>query len=223
MVGPTADPHPRASGGADGHDSADPPDGQDTEPTPPTLTDKAAEAFTAYRAGHHPAMGRLVDLLTPLLWHTARAQGLSPAAAEDVCQTAWLRLIDKCSAIEEPRAVLSWMVTTVRREAWRQHKVANRDSGDLDARPEPSCSEPGPEREALLGEQQRVLWTHVLQLNDRCQHLLRVIAFADRPDYATIADSLNMPVGSIGPTRGRCLTQLRDTLAHDPSWLGELS
>ncbi len=191
--------------------------------TPPTLTDKSAEAFTAYRAGHHPAMGRLVDLMTPLLWHTARAQGLTPAAAEDVCQTAWLRLIDKSTDIEQPRAVLSWMVTTVRREAWRQYKVAGRDNADLDARPEPSSAEPGPEQEALLGEQHRVLWTHVKQLNDRCQHLLRVIAFADRPDYATIADSLNMPVGSIGPTRGRCLTQLRETLAHDPSWLGELS
>lgn len=209
MVGPTTDPQPRSSGG--------------DEPTPETLTDKAAEAFTAYRSGHSPAMGRLVDLLTPLLWHTARAQGLSPAAAEDVCQTAWLRLIDRCAAIDEPRAVLSWMVTTVRREAWRQHKVANRDNGDLAARPEPSSPDPGPETEALLAEQQRVLWNHVGQLNDRCQHLLRVIAFADRPDYATIANSLKMPVGSIGPTRGRCLTQLRDTLALDPSWLGELS
>ncbi|HEY8651998.1 MAG TPA: sigma-70 family RNA polymerase sigma factor, partial [Dermatophilaceae bacterium] len=51
-----------------------------------------------------------------------------------------------------------------------------------------------------------------------CRALMRVIAFADRPDYAQIADSLGMPVGSIGPTRGRCLAKLHDILDHDPAW-----
>ncbi len=196
---------------------------EDSAAPPVTLTDKAAAAFSAYREGDHQHMGRLVDLLTPLLWQTARAQGLSPTAAEDVSQTAWLRLIDHADAIEQPRAVLSWMVTTVRRESWRQHKVAGRDSTDLDALPEPSSREPGPEQEVVLGERQRVLWAHVQHLTERCQHLLRVIAFSDRPDYAAIAASLNMPVGSIGPTRGRCLHSLRASLAEDPEWFGELS
>ncbi len=197
------------------------PDEADQEPS--TLTDKAAVAFSAYLAGDPQQMGRLVDLLTPLLWHTARAQGLSPAAAEDVSQTAWLRLIHHADSIEQPRAVLSWMVTTVRRESWRAHKVAGRDSTDLDAVPEPSSGEPGPAQELVLGERQRVLWAHVQELSERCQHLLRVIAFSDRPDYATIAGSLKMPVGSIGPTRGRCLHSLRASLAEDPEWFGELS
>ncbi|WP_206063205.1 hypothetical protein [Nocardioides sp. HDW12B] len=48
-----------------------------------------------------------------------------------------------------------------------------------------------------------------------------MIAFADRPDYAHLAESLGMPVGSIGPTRGRCLAKLKDLLAHDPRWEGE--
>ena len=216
--GPARDPErPRQASSGDG----DAP--QEANPDAVTLTDKAASAFSAYRAGDHQEMGRLVDLLTPLLWHTARAQGLSAAAAEDVSQTAWLRLIDHADAIEQPRAVLSWMVTTVRRESWRAHKVAGRDSTDLDAVPEPSSAEPGPEQEVVLGERQRVLWTHVHQLTERCQHLLRVIAFSDRPDYAAIAASLNMPVGSIGPTRGRCLHSLRSSLAEDPTWFGELS
>jgi DNA-directed RNA polymerase specialized sigma24 family protein len=45
-----------------------------------------------------------------------------------------------------------------------------------------------------------------------------VIAFADRPDYATVAEALGMPVGSIGPTRGRCLAKLREQLNNDPKW-----
>jgi len=51
---------------------------------------------------------------------------------------------------------------------------------------------------------------------------IRVIAFADKPDYAHLAESLGMPVGSIGPTRGRCLAKLRDLLAGDPHWEGQL-
>ena len=56
------------------------------------------------------------------------------------------------------------------------------------------------------------------QLPERCQTLLRVIAFAAKPDYAQIARALGMPVGSIGPTRGRCLAKLRLALAADPRW-----
>ena len=62
------------------------------------------------------------------------------------------------------------------------------------------------------------LWQHVEGLPERCRALLRVIAFADRPDYAELAKALGMPQGSIGPTRGRCLAKLRLALAADPSW-----
>ena len=64
----------------------------------------------------------------------------------------------------------------------------------------------------------RVLWLHVKELNPRCQALLRVVAFATKPDYAAISAALGMPVGSIGPTRGRCLATLRTALSNDPRW-----
>ena len=65
------------------------------------------------------------------------------------------------------------------------------------------------------------LWQHIAQLPERCRALLRVIAFADRPDYAAVAESLGMPIGSIGPTRGRCLAKLRLQLGQRPG-MGEL-
>ena len=71
-----------------------------------------------------------------------------------------------------------------------------------------------PEELVLRDARQRALWSHVRGLPERCRELMRVIAFADRPDYAQIAESLGMPVGSIGPTRGRCLQKLR-TLLED--------
>jgi hypothetical protein len=57
-------------------------------------------------------------------------------------------------------------------------------------------------------------------LPERCQQLLRLVAFSDRPDYQAVSEALDMPIGSIGPTRGRCLAKLRTSLASDPSWDG---
>ena len=53
------------------------------------------------------------------------------------------------------------------------------------------------------------------QLSERCQALLRIVAFEHRPDYTKIAADLDMPVGSIGPTRGRCLQKLRALIDDD--------
>ena len=75
-----------------------------------------------------------------------------------------------------------------------------------------------PAAEAMLREDQRVLWRAVSSLSERCQALLRIIAFIDRPDYGAVSEALGMPVGSIGPTRGRCLAKLRGQLAADPTW-----
>ena len=67
-------------------------------------------------------------------------------------------------------------------------------------------------------QEQGLLWRHFKDLPERCQQLLRVIALAERPDYAQVADALGMPVGSIGPTRGRCLAKLKLALLGDPGW-----
>ena len=75
-----------------------------------------------------------------------------------------------------------------------------------------------PEQLAVRNDGDGRLWQHIAKLPDRCQALLRVIAFADRPDYAAVAKALAMPVGSIGPTRGRCLAKLRVQLQADPAW-----
>ncbi len=189
--------------------------------TPGGLADRAAAAFAAYRAGDETAMSELVGMLTPLLWHTARSQGLDAGSAEDVVQTAWLRLYEHAAAVTDPQAVLKWVVTTTRREAWAVSKAGRRadlvaePAVDLDSATPPTDA---PDATLLRGETQRLLWRHLRSLPERCQSLLRVIAVADRPDYAAIAESLGMPIGSIGPTRGRCLAKLRAALEADPTW-----
>lgn len=187
-------------------------------PAPPgSLTARAGAIHAAYLAGDEQRLGDLVDLLTPVLWHTARAQGAGAATAEDAVQTAWLRLVEYGTKMNEPAAVLGWMVTTVKRECWRQVRRERRNTG-LDTAPEPRDCVAAADAEVILAEKQRVLWQHVQELTPRCRELLRVIAFSDRADYTQLAQALGMPVGSIGPTRGRCLGKLRTSLTADPRW-----
>jgi RNA polymerase sigma factor (sigma-70 family) len=198
-----------------------------TEPGSETLCDRAATAFAAFQGGDRAELNHLVELVTPLLWQTVRSQGVDVSAAEDVVQTVWLRLLHSSATIRDPQTVVKWLLTSSRREAWRVTKRARTDlmkTSTLFGRDEgerpgvPHQRAPGPEETLLREDSQQQLWTHVRSLSERCQQLLRVIAFADRPDYHHIAESLGMPVGSIGPTRGRCLAKLRLDLASDPRW-----
>ena len=197
-----------------------------------TLVGRATDAFTRYRAGEREALDELVDTVTPLLWRTAREAGLDVQTSEDVVQTVWLTLLRSGESVRDPGAVVKWLLTATRREAWRAsrrlHDDTTRHGGTLGDGPEETLDLPAqhgslPEDAVFGDERRRCLWTHVQGLSPRCRRLLCVIAFADRPDYALIAESLGMPVGSIGPTRGRCLAKLRDLLDEDPRWEGMLS
>lgn len=185
-----------------------------------SLARRAGEAFAAYRSGDEDRMGDLVEMLTPILWHTARAMRLDRQTAEDVVQSVWLVLVRRADSIAEPLALLQWLLVTTRREAWRVSRAQARTRPeDFDA-PGAAPEEPSAtvEEEVLQADSRSILWRHIRQLPERCRTLLRVIAFADRPDYAEIGKALGMPQGSIGPTRGRCLAKLRLALSADPAW-----
>jgi RNA polymerase sigma factor (sigma-70 family) len=184
------------------------------------LAARAGALFAAYQAGEQARMADLVTLLTPLLWHTVRAQNVDHAGADDVVQTAWLALLRAAPKIADPKAVLQWLLVTAKREAWRVSRADRRvEPQELDDADEVlAASSPSPETAVVDASGNERLWTHINRLPERCRELLRVIAFADRPDYASIADALGMPVGSIGPTRGRCLAKLRAQLAADAQW-----
>lgn len=176
----------------------------------PTSGD-AAFSFARWRAGDSRAMDDLVREMTPVLWHIARSYSVSASVAEDVVQATWLALVRKHDTIEDPAAVAGWLTTTVRREAWRAAQRARRSvsDDDLERRMPPTASV---EDEVVGREEEQSLWRAVHELDERCRRLLRVVAFAVRPDYENLAVQLDMPVGSIGPTRSRCLTKLKKLL-----------
>lgn len=178
-----------------------------------TRWERAAGFFARWRDGETRAMDDLVRLMTPVLWHVVRAYGLDHALAQDVVQTTWLTLVRRHETITEPQAVSGWLTTVARREAWRVGKLQRRADPRESEYLEPRLpTHESAEHTATQDDEARRLWAAVALLSERCQHLLRVVAFEDRPDYARIAQDMAMPVGSIGPTRQRCLGKLRALL-----------
>jgi RNA polymerase sigma factor (sigma-70 family) len=199
------------------HESAD----ASVDAVEPTRWERAATLFLRWRDGDARAMDELVRLMTPLLWHVVRAYGLDRALAEDVVQTTWLTLVRRHDSILEPQAVSGWLTMVARREAWRVGKQQRRaDPTEIDSLEPHLPAQESAEHTAATDDESRRLWLAVAQLNDRCQRLLRVVAFEERPDYARIAQDMAMPIGSIGPTRQRCLGKLRALLEGD-GWGGD--
>jgi RNA polymerase sigma factor (sigma-70 family) len=179
----------------------------------PARWERAAELFVRWREGESRAMDELVRLMTPPLWHIVRSYGLDAALAQDVVQTTWLTLVRRHSSIIDPEAVSGWLTMCARREAWRVgklHRLAN--PTEVEALEPHLPVHESAEQTAAGDDEKHRLWAAVGSLDDRCRHLLRIVAFDDRPDYARIGEDLAMPVGSIGPTRQRCLAKLRAIL-----------
>jgi RNA polymerase sigma factor (sigma-70 family) len=189
-----------------------------------TLGDRAALAVEAYRMGVTDPFTEVVTEITPVLWHLVRAQNVPRELAEDVVQGVWLAFVRNAATLRDPQGALKWLLVTARRAAWeavRKHREAERRA---EALPEdevhggPPSTEPGPEDALLLSERDRVLWRNVRALPERCQEIVRIMAFADRASYKDIAEATGMGVTSVGATRGRCLDKLRTLLASDEGW-----
>lgn len=177
------------------------------------IWDDSARAFIEWRDGRPGAMDELVRTMTPVLWHVVRAYGLAQDTAQDVVQTTWLTLVQRSGSISDPQAVAAWLTTTARREAWRVGKRGARSVTVTDEVLEAVVDDAeSAEDDAIRSDEHSRLWKAVSTLNERCQRLLRIVAFDQRPDYARISRELEIPIGSIGPTRGRCLAKLKAVL-----------
>jgi RNA polymerase sigma factor (sigma-70 family) len=164
--------------------------------------------------GDQRAWDALVEQHSRLLWAVARSYRLDQADAADVVQTAWLRLVEHLHRIEDPARLVGWLVTTTRRECLRvlrrsgRERLVATEEGALDVVDE--TAEPLDTR-LINDERNAELWQAFGRLPERCQRLLR-IAVAMPKAYDEVSAALDMPVGSIGPTRARCLARLRTLL-----------
>ena len=172
------------------------------------------------RDGDKQAWDAIVDRYAPLIWSICRRYRLDRPDADDVGQSVWLRLVDQLALIRDPAALPGWLATTTRRECGRVLSVARRrevlgyalDVAEISRtatrrRPRPRCSRPSATPRCARRSR---------ELPPRCQQLIGLL-IADPPvPYAEISAKLGITVGSIGPTRARCLDRLRRVLLRSP-------
>ena len=160
--------------------------------------------------GDQAAWDRIVDRYASLVWAIARSHRLSPGDAADVVQATWLRLVEHLADIRNADGIGAWLATTARREALLTIRRAARcePSDDVDV----MCDTPGLDAGLLRQERLRAVAAALHRLPPRDQALLRLLALDPAPSYEEIGAALAMPIGSIGPTRGRALERLRREL-----------
>jgi RNA polymerase sigma factor (sigma-70 family) len=161
-------------------------------------------------AGDTDAWGHLVDRFAGLIWAVARGHGLSVADADDVTQTTWLRLAEHLTRLRDPERVGLWLAVTARNESLRMLRRAQRDV-PFDPLAEMVRTGQAPDVDVglLRQERDRALWRAFQSLPSSCKVLLLMLTAEPAFTYEEVSASLDMPVGSIGPTRSRCLGRLR--------------
>jgi RNA polymerase sigma factor (sigma-70 family) len=172
-----------------------------------------ADLVLAIRGGDRRAWDELVVRHQQRLWSVARARGLDAETAHDALQGAWLTLLDRVDSIREPAAVGGWLATVVKNEAIRLSKRRRRELERAERLGGQAVTEGiSTDDTVVLAEDVAAVEAALAQLSERCQRLLRVLFSSAEPSYADIAAELEMPIGSLGPTRARCLEKLRGLL-----------
>jgi RNA polymerase sigma factor (sigma-70 family) len=167
-------------------------------------------------AGNSGAWDEIVNRYSGLVWAVARGFALSMADAADVSQTTWLRLVEHLGRLREPEHLGGWLATTARNESLRTLRKSGREVVAFDADIEIESGEPTPEAVVLDEERDRLVWLSLGEIPQRCQVLLRALSSSPPPSYEEVSAALGMPIGSIGPTRARCLDHLKKRLqAHE--------
>jgi RNA polymerase sigma factor (sigma-70 family) len=183
-----------------------------SEGAPRASQDRVEACVRLARAGDHEAWSELVRMFQGLLRAVVGGYRLSSADAADVVQTTWLRLAENLNRLQDPSRVGAWLVTTARRECVRTLRKSARELPAEDP-PEPAQPEVSPvDRTLLEADRDAELWSAFARLPARDQRLLRLLIADAQPSYEEIARALAMPIGSIGPTRGRALDRLRRAL-----------
>jgi RNA polymerase sigma factor (sigma-70 family) len=169
-----------------------------------------AQARDGVAAAWEALIGRFGGLVAAI----ARRCRLSDADVGEVCQTTWLRLVENLDRIEQPERLGAWLATTARRESLR---IATRQvvvsANDL-VHSLPDDKADLLDAALLRQEQVSAIRLAAERLSPRCRGLLGLLMGDDDLPYKEIAEQLSMPIGSIGPTRGRCLDHLREILAE---------
>lgn len=168
-----------------------------------------AELLGRCKSGDSAAWREIVRRYERLVYSIPMREGLGPDQASDITQTTFTHLCAGIDDIRDPERLAWWLMTVTRRQVWRAREARRTEPRNPD------------EFLDLLGEDEsvdqhdRTLWVHeaVVGLGEPCRSIITEMFLAsDEPTYAEIADRVSVPVGTVGPMRGRCLARLRQAL-----------
>ena len=170
-----------------------------------------ADLVTRARKGDQQAWDVLVERYSPLIWSICRRYQLSRADAEDVGQRIWLQFMNHLDAIRDPAALPGWLTTTTRRECIRVVRSTRgpQAAGQLLDENIPDKQTRTAEQELLAAERHAALREAFSCLSPSRQQLMAMLIEDPPVPYTEISARLGIPVSSIGPTRRRCLDQIR--------------
>jgi RNA polymerase sigma factor (sigma-70 family) len=178
------------------------------------LTDESL--ISACKRGDETAWESLIRRYQRLIYSIPRRAGLDEFSSAEVFQNVFASLIERLDQIEHPDRVKAWLVTTARRETWRIIRLqkesfrtitsSENERGEIIELPD---NAPLPDEVLLRLEQQHKIRDAVEGMDERCRKLLELLFYrSDPPAYSDVAAALDLPEGSIGPTRARCLKKL---------------
>lgn len=177
---------------------------------------ETAELVQRAATGDELAWRRLIDEFEPLLRHVSSSYRLGEAEAADARATAWLKLVEHIGSLRDGGAVRGWLVTTLRRECLAQARARSRERAVADFA---NVDEPVHivdfDRRLVGADRRRMLRMALKKLSESDRQLLTMLFADPSPSYAEISASLAVPIGSIGPTRGRLLEKLRQALSDE--------
>jgi RNA polymerase sigma factor (sigma-70 family) len=177
---------------------------------PPLRTVLAASA-----AGDERAWDELLDRFGSTIWAITRAHRLGDADAADVTQATWTALLTHLDQVKDPDRVGAWLATTARRECLRLLGQSRSIVPHGDELPEVEAQQPQLADGLEIDERDAALWRSFGRLRDSDQALLRLLITDPAASYDEISAALDIPVGSIGPTRARALERLQRELRRD--------
>lgn len=185
--------------------------------------DPTVVALVTRAAGGDPtAWDEIVERYVPLVWSICARFQLGSHDREDVAQNVWLLLVEQLGKLREPAALPGWIATTSYRECLRVVRVARKSerlgTGLDDALQ--FVDNTIIDEEILMAERNAALRAAFAELPPKCQQLLAMLTSDPPCSYAQISEKLQIPMGSIGPQRARCLDRLRRSAAL--SWLDDV-
>jgi RNA polymerase sigma factor (sigma-70 family) len=172
----------------------------------------AADLVARARHGDQQAWDALVERYAPLVWSICRRYRLSRADIDDVGQTVWLLLVARLDTVRDPAALGGWIATTTCRECGKVRRAARPSPTvrwELDVGNIPDAGAESAESQLLAAERRAALRQAFTSLPPGGQQLLAMLLEDPPVPYAQISARLGIPVGSIGPTRRRCIEKLR--------------